>query len=1185
MTPPTDFDVREVARTTFDTTVVVEAGAGTGKTAVLVTRTITWILDGGWSVHADGDRGAEEVAVQVLKRVLALTFTEKAAGEMARRVGEALKDIIDGKRVLGMPDDPFPGIEPDDLKARAKACLVHQDRLLVTTIHAWCRRLLAAHPVQAGMHPKFEVDAEGLIRRDVVDDVIGEWVGQAFGDDGDEDAQLLATDGYGPEAIWDALETLAESGVTASDIDPDPFAEARFPAAREDLSQALHPLIEATRPFVEAGSGLKIAYHSATWLVVLGDELETSSGFESVHSILESDEASAAINRIATWSKGTFNKGETAALLMDETAVAEAAAVFMANINVWNAFEFDLMPRAARVLRTLLEDMRRRLDEHGVVSFSDLIAQAARLLEQDRVCDRVREELDLLLVDEFQDTDRRQYDIVGRIALEGHPRPSLFLVGDPKQSIYGWRQADLAAYDRFLARVRETDGVEPLVLSVNFRSVPPILQEVERIMLPTMRKCEGLQPEFQPLQASEKRAAEAVFDKGDRRPVEQWVSWSRGADKSFSATPAERARDIEAEAIARDIKQLHDDQKVKWSSFGILFRARSALEKYLRPLRDAGIPFQVEGDREFYRRREVVDVVNLVRVIIDPNDHLALVGFIRSPMVGVPDAALVPLWQQALPAHMSELDREPEAMTQVRDAIAAAARTVPDDAAGVEQVAGWEHALTEAARAVASLRRSLAEDAADLFVERLRGLLLSETLEGARYLGAHRVANLDQVFRKIFEALTRAGAGPETVLRELKGRVEDIRPEKTAAVGDDDVDAVRIMTVHMSKGLDFGHLYLPDLHRVGRDGGSDGTRVVVTDEGQEASLMGMPSARWGRVKAHERDIRTAESVRLLYVALTRARDRLVMLGRWSHPDKLGDGVPKSMIDLVARRPGTWDPLLRRWITDPEAPPFEDDEHGVRWRLLPDTRGLEHADVERPDHELDVQGIAARSAQWIAAAPAAAARAAIPRVKAASSASHEAFLDTARDRSEDDRDPVPASLEPSETRRFAREIGTAVHGVLEELDLDGDQDQECVRALQRIPLELANLVPPDELEQATEMARTLVAKLADSQLMGKLFALSDHVVGREVPLLHNEKGDGPTVVGAIDLLYRDPGSGEYVIADYKTDRVPDDEGLQSRARTYRAQGEAYIRAVQDALGLENPPRFELWFLHHDEVVDA
>ena len=69
------------------------------------------------------------------------------------------------------------------------------------------------------------------------------------------------------------------------------------------------------------------------------------------------------------------------------------------------------------------------------------------------------------------------------------------------------------------------------------------------------------------------------------------------------------------------------------------------------------------------------------------------------------------------------------------------------------------------------------------------------------------------------------------------------------------------------------------------------------------------------------------------------------------------------------------------------------------------------------------------------------------------------------------------------------------------------------------------------------------------------------------------------------LYRDPGSGEYVIADYKTDRVPDDEGLQSRARTYRAQGEAYIRAVQDALGLENPPRFELWFLHHDEVVDA
>jgi len=1185
MTRPADFEIREAARTTFDTPVVVEAGAGSGKTAVLVARTITWVLDVGWSRHADGGGDVEDVAVRVLKRVLALTFTEKAAGEMARRVGKALKDIIDGEPVLGMPDCPFPSVDPGDLRARAAACLVHLDRLQITTIHAWCRHVLATHPVEAGIHPGFEVDAEGLAQRAVVDDVIGEWVGQAFSDEPEEDAMILATSGHGPDAVWEALAALVESGVAEEDIDPDPFAENRFLDARRDLEQPLQPLVESTQPFVEAGPRLKLGHDAATWLAQVREELGEADGFAATRAILEGGAADAALKRIGAWARGSFTKGETTALGDHGPPAAETAATFLQNANIWRTLEPDLMPRAARVLKALLKDVRRRLNEHGVVSFSDLIERTSRLLGQGRTCDQIRGDLDLLLVDEFQDTDRRQYDIVGRIALEGERRPSLFLVGDPKQSIYGWRQADLAAYDRFLARLRETGGVEPLVLSVNFRSVPPILQEVARIMTPTMHKREGLQPAFQPLQASQERASEDLFEKGDRRPVEHWVSWSRATQKRFDSTPAEWARDMEAEAIARDIKELHDEHDLEWSSFGILFRARSALERYLRPLRDAGIPFQVEGDREFYRRREVVDVVNLVRVILDPNDHLALVGFIRSPMVGVPDAALMPLWRNGFPAHMSELDHDPKAMANVRDAITAAAQAVPADAAGVEQVAGWEHALTEAVRAVASLRRSFTEEPADLFVERLRCLLLPEALEGARYLGAHRVANLDQVFRKIFEALTRTTAGTETVLRELKAHVEEVHPEKTAAVGDDDVDAVRIMTVHMSKGLDFDHLYLPDLHRTGKDGVSDGTRVVVTEGVREASLMGMPSPLWGKIKARERDVRTAETVRLLYVALTRAKDRIVLLGRWGDPDKFGSGAQKSMTDLVGCRPGSWDIILRRWITDPMAPPFDYDEHGVRWRILPEASGLDPTDVEQTAHALDVTAIAAGSAAWLSAAPAAAARAAMSRVKAASQGSHEAFVETAHDREEDDQDPVLTRRAPSESRPFAREIGTAIHRVIEELNLDGDPEDECARAQKRLAFDLADLVSPAALDQATRAARPLLDKLAGSHLLARLFALKHHIVGREVPLLHSGDGAEPTVVGAIDLLYRDPDSGEYVVADYKTDSVPDTEGLSSRARTYVAQGEAYVGAVQQALRLDRPPRFELWFLQHDEAVRA
>ena len=136
MSLPADQAHREAARTSFSAPVVMEAGAGTGKTAVLVTRTITWLLDVGWARHVTVDRNAEETAARVADGVLALTFTEKAAGEMADRVGKALERLAQGKTVLGMPPAPFPALSPDEVEVRAKACLVHLDRISITTIHA-----------------------------------------------------------------------------------------------------------------------------------------------------------------------------------------------------------------------------------------------------------------------------------------------------------------------------------------------------------------------------------------------------------------------------------------------------------------------------------------------------------------------------------------------------------------------------------------------------------------------------------------------------------------------------------------------------------------------------------------------------------------------------------------------------------------------------------------------------------------------------------------------------------------------------------------------------------------------------------------------------------------------------------------------------------------------------------------
>lgn len=1189
MSVPADFDAREHARTTFDRPVVVEAGAGTGKTAVLVARTVTWLTDVGWSRHEKDGRDAEEVAARVLERVLALTFTEKAAGEMAVRVGKALEQIAAGSSVLGVPDHAFGDVASATLAERAKACLVHLDRLNVTTVHAWCRRLLAAHPVEAGLHPGFDVDAEGMRRRAVVDEVVAEWVADGFGANPDEDAMALATSDRGPDAVWESLSVLAEEGVDPEDIDVDPFSVGRFARAREELQRDVRPLVEATRPFLTCGGSVRLAQLTASWLARLADVLDQADGFASVVEVFDSPALKDVRNRLGKWGKDDFTGTEAQNLYGDRAVASAAAASLARRVPVWSAFEPDLMPRAARVLKELLTRVRQRLVARGIVSFGDLLARADRVLQNEGVCTRVRAGLDQILVDEFQDTDRRQYDIVGRLALTGDTRPSLFLVGDPKQSIYGWRQADLAAYDQFLDRLRESDGNEPLVLSVNFRSVPPILDEVERVIATTMQREPGLQPAFQPLLPSPERGASDVFEEDSRRPVECWVSWSRDPKDGFTKTSAERARDIEAPAIARDIRELHDRCDVPWRRFSILVRAKTALEKYLRALRDARVPFLVEGDREFYRRREVIDAVNLVRVVLDPNDHLALVGLIRSPMVGVPDAALIPLWEHQFPKHMSELGRGPDALACLRETIALAAADIPGDAESVDQVEGWEAALTEGVLAVASLRRSFAEDAADLFVERLRGVLVSEPVEGARYLGVHRAANLDQIFRRVLEAFTGGEGGPEAVLRELKERVEDIHPEKDATVGEDEVDAVRVMTIHMAKGLDFDHVYLPDLHRDDNEQERDDTRVVTTDHGNEARLMRMPTPGWGAVRTRERDVRRAELVRLLYVALTRARERLVLVGRWDDPARVRR-VDRSLLDLIGRRPGNWTDLLSGWLADPEAPDSAHDEHGVAWRLLKEDPEPPAADAFEDPKPPDVEGTANRSTRWLLAQPLAVAHAAREAIVPASSTSHEALVAITRDGDEDDPDALPAGAVPSpaDASAFAREIGTAVHRVIEGLDLDSDPVWACAQAGSGLETELADLVSPSALARATRAARPLVDALATSSLIEYLFAIRDRVIGREVPLLLDaaaaDRDDATgAIVGAIDLLYEDPDSGDLVVADYKTDRVPEGEDLRTHARTYRAQGSAYVTAVQRAFDLERPPRFELWFLQHDERV--
>src|SRR5690606_11766116 len=343
------------------------------------------------------------------------------------------------------------------------------------------------------------------------------------------------------------------------------------------------------------------------------------------------------------------------------------------------------------------------------------------------VAGQVRARIDQLLVDEFQDTDADQCEIVARLALEvGRSGPGLFVVGDPKQSIYGWRNADLAAYERFREQLRAAGGAVHR-LCVNHRSRSAVLAEVERAIAPVMQPRAGLQPAFEPLLPG------AHGGTDDEAPaIEYWIAgdWAELAGEDGARRTLRRAAsEREADRLAADLLRLQREARAAgapfhWRDVGILLRTTGDVDLYLDALRRARIPYAIGRDRQYGRRREVVEARALVRAVLDPTDQIALVAALRAPWSGVPDAAWRPLWRRGLPDLVRRLLDGDEAARPALAAIAReAAREVRAQAAsvpGLAAVEGWELGLLHAADVLAALRRSFEREPVARFVERLR---------------------------------------------------------------------------------------------------------------------------------------------------------------------------------------------------------------------------------------------------------------------------------------------------------------------------------------------------------------------------------------------------------------------------------------------------------------------------------
>jgi ATP-dependent helicase/nuclease subunit A len=611
----------------------------------------------------------------------------------------------------------------------------------------------------------------------------------------------------------------------------------------------------------------------------------------------------------------------------------------------------------------------------------------------------------------------------------------------------------------------------------------------------------------------------------------------------------------------------------------------------------------VERDRSYYRRREVIEAAALVRCVLDANDHLALLTLLRSAAVGVPDAALIPLWSRELPRRVTELYGYDESQqAELADLVTEVAGTLPGDIPGLEALRGWDANLIAALEGLAALRESIDRDPPDVFVEGLRSLFLVEAGEAARYLGAFRTANLDRFFRELQEALAKGGSC-DALLRRLRSDVsggreaEEERPK--AAVQ----DAVHVMTIHKAKGLDFEHVYLVQLHKGPGDRGRRGPEVVQTARDLEYQIFEAPTLGMAAAAKHREAVEAAERTRTLYVGLTRAKRRVVLMGKWSEsPAPKAAEKCKSHIELLHSRRDRPDDLVA-WMKEVDASatsPWRDGAD-ARWRLpalgLIDSGADAYAPEDLAAPVTSYRRASEDAATLVRLRVGAQHRMARPWRAAASKLSRTAQCEELADRRFGDAGAGIANDALAPQGRggggfsVAAAAGTAIHRILEGFDLSQPWEVELARQRERVPGLVAPLVPAPVRAEVEERALELLQRLADGSLLGRLYELADRVLARELPLLippsdsgqREESGPVGFAAGSIDLLYRDPQSDQLVVVDYKTDRVEGEAELAARVEEHRAQGAVYVQAIRAALDLPQPPRFELWFVWADRVV--
>ncbi|HET9332747.1 MAG TPA: UvrD-helicase domain-containing protein [Gemmatimonadota bacterium] len=873
----TDDDLRPEQRAVVElaSDFVVTAGAGSGKTRTLVALYSAILADPALT------RSAEPIGPQ---RILCLTFTERAARELLRKVRDRTTDPRWRRELESAP---------------------------ISTFHGWCAELLRRYPIEAGVDPRFTVlseeAAEEMLRTAALDSLRG---GLERGDEAARQAIELVGLGLAAQTMTELVIAIRTAG---------------WPTRR--------PIERFEERIGEAE--LRLRQLAAEVEVAAGDLLDAGRG-----GALNTPVQRAALDRIeAAWSE--WKRDRSVAAAVDLAAAAKSAgkswrfygnkqlreAVFTLASSwaalareVENRLQLGIWPALSVTVR---ETYRRERWARAALDYDDLLLRTRDLLRHNaEVRDEVRGRYRAVLIDEHQDTDPVQDEIlrilIGANAIAGHPAdgdPRWCVVGDAKQSIYGFRGATVAAFEK-LSREAHARGARR-DLATNYRSRAELVAFHNAFFPAVLVPGPGGDRPMYSMQVANREAGEG--------PAVELLS------PPDERRNAEGAREEEAMALAARIaaacgagedrisvvdEESGEERPARPGDVVILLRRLTQVEPYRRALDLVGLESVVVGSGSFWARQETFDILNALDAALRPQDPIPLVGFLRSPMAGLADDAiwrLVRGWDRRLPLrrHVADAERarelDPEESVRLADALAVldGIRSRADfEPPGA--IVGWLVDRTGYASVLDALP-DRAQRRAN--VERLIALADRAPVEGHALLSQWAAA-----------------------LRRRADRPPRDRDASLPEVG----DRIRILTIHQAKGLEFPIVALGDIGgKVQRGPGGvrfDPDLGVVAKVWIDSAEKPLDTGAYALARDSAREREEAEEARLLYVAATRARDRLVLSSgatgaSWLAAVEAFAATPEARGLLTVEPLGRWSDRFRASVG--QTPPLGDPGIAVR----------------------------------------------------------------------------------------------------------------------------------------------------------------------------------------------------------------------------------------------------------------